>query len=262
MGDARISQAGVEVASQPDGQRVTQLGVEVAFSDAAPPNARVSQLGAEVAVQPDGQRISQLGAEVAIPADDAGWVPFAFTPTMRVIGSATRGASAFTEASLDARGVSLDEALVDCPTGDVAKDKVVEGSIKPGAVSDAHDFSDPAAVALNQNDGDLVQTHALGFTREAERQMQITFTFVARTSNVQGAHMLLQAEIRENGSVIIAKSVIWTLAKSDIDHLGLQSFNVLVPKGTTEYTVHMNINDNSTAPTVKNRTMFARDFKA
>ena len=243
MGDARISQAGAEVASQPTARRV-------------------SQAGAEVASQPTARRVSQLGVEVAIPTDDAGWVPFAFTPSMRVIGSAARGATDFTEASLDARGISLDEALVDCPTGEVGKDKVVEDSIKPGAVSEAHNFSAPASIALNQNDGALIQTHALGFTREAERRMQIGFTFVAKTTNVQGDHMLLQAEVRENGSVIIDKSVIWTIAKAGIDHLGSQSFNVLVPAGTTEYTVHMNINDNSTAPTVKNRTMFARDFKA
>lgn len=259
-GDSRITQLGVEVAVRPKGRRISQIGVEVAFHEPGP--RRISQLGAEVAVRPDERRISQIGVEVAIPTGDVGWVPFAFTPSMRVIGSALRGATDFVDASLDARGIPLGEPLADCPTGEVGKDKVVEDSIAPGAVSVAHAFNDAASIALNQNEGALKETHALSFTRQAVRDMEIFFTFVASTTNVQGAHMLVQAEIRENGTVLMAKSVVLTVAKAAIDHLGTVGFRARVPAGTTEYTVHMNINDNSTAPTVRNRTMFARDIKA
>ena len=239
-------------------RRITQVGAEVAVQ---PDERRISQVGAEIAVQPDERRISQLGVEVAVLTSEVGWVPFAFTPSMRVIGSALRGASDFVDASLDSRGIPLDELILDCPTGEVGKDKVVEESIAPGAVSEAHSFNDAASVALNQNDGALEQTHALALSPAVAREMQIFFTFVASTTNVQGDHMLVQAEIKEDAVVVINKSVVLTIAKGNIDHLGTVSFRAMVPAGGAEYTVHMNINDNSTAPTVKNRTMFARDIK-
>lgn len=239
-------------------RRITQVGAEVAVQ---PDERRISQAGAEVAVQPDERRISQVGVEVAVLTSEVGWVAFAFTPSMRLIGSATRGATNFTEAAMEAQGRPLDEALVDCPTGFVDKDKVTEDSIVPGAVSIAHSFSNSGTVNLNQNDGALIETHALSFNLETSRDVQIFFTGIAKTTNVQGDHMLLQAEIRENGSALISKSVILTIAKGDIDRLFTISFRASVPIDNAEYTVHMNINDNSTSPTVRERTMFARDIK-
>jgi len=238
--------------------RISQLGLEAAFT-ALP--RRISQIGLEAAIAPLPRRISQLGLEAAFLSSDIGWVPFTFTETMRFIGSATRDTTSFTEASLDALGRSLDEALVDCPTGVVDKGKVDQVSIIPGAVSTVHSFNEAGTINLNQSDGALLKTHELSFTLDAAREVQIFTSFIAKSTNVAGDHMLVQAEFRRNSSVLISKSVILTVAKANIDHLGGHIFSTLVPLGTTEYTVHMNINDSSVSPTIRERLMFARDIK-